>query len=73
MLVDQFAHRGAHPLVEPRAVGLEEIGEGRLMAIGVVQQRADFTDVGAVEQVDFGAGLGHGDDSCSGYFPSSEH
>ncbi|MCY1314629.1 hypothetical protein D9M70_653010 [compost metagenome] len=73
MLVGEFTHRGADSLVEAGSIRFEQVGEGRLVTIGVVQQRADFPDVGTVEQADFGGGLRHGHVSCCGYVSSLEH
>ena len=50
MLVHQFTHRGADPLLIARAVGLEEIGKGRFVAVSVIQQRTGFAVVTTVER-----------------------
>ncbi|MNY30849.1 hypothetical protein D3C86_1649790 [compost metagenome] len=59
VLLHQFPYGGAHALVITRAFGFEEIGKGRLMAIGVVQQRACFAGITAIEHTDFGRTVRH--------------
>src|SRR3990167_2444037 len=56
MLLDQFAHGGTYSLLIARPLGFEDVGEGRLMAIRLVQQGSRFTGVAAIEQADFGSG-----------------
>jgi hypothetical protein len=42
MLLHQLAHRSAHPLFIAWTFRLEDVGERRLMPIGLVQQRASL-------------------------------
>ncbi|MNC45143.1 hypothetical protein D3C75_940910 [compost metagenome] len=62
VLGHQLAHGGANPLFVAGALGFEQIAEGRLVSISLVQQRTRFAGVAAVEHVnigDGGRGFGH--------------
>ncbi|MNC54689.1 hypothetical protein D3C75_1041800 [compost metagenome] len=62
MLRDQFAHGGADPMFITGTFGFEQVGECRFMPVSLIQQRARFAGIAAVEHVnisDGGRGFGH--------------
>ena len=61
-----------HALVEAGALALEQVGEGRVVAVGVVQQRAGLADVAMVEHADFGITVGHRADLGGYWFGGSK-
>ncbi|MNN47815.1 hypothetical protein D3C81_1622530 [compost metagenome] len=56
VLFDQFTHRRPHPLLVAGALGFEQVAEGRLVAIGLIEQRAGFAGIAAVEHMYVGDG-----------------
>jgi len=64
MLLDQLSHCGTNALVVARALRLEQKGKGRLMSIGVIQQRTRLAAVATIKQADLSRGssrFGHAD------------